>query len=126
MNSSSPARALAEDFGRSLAAEPILARPPSLSYWVANKIRQHPVTTGLLVATALAVVMTTGLSLRARLAAREGARPAQRFGQEAERIDGRMRLAEKGSHFAVPSCEGLAQGESLRNDVAVSKRRGSG
>ncbi len=87
------ARALADDLGRFLAGEPILARPPSLSYQVMTKIRRHPAVTGLLIAASVAVVLAAGLTIRSRWLAREGARLAQRFGQEAERIDSRMRLA---------------------------------
>ncbi len=87
------ARALAEDLGRYLDGEPILARPASGLYRLKKKIVKHK---ALAAVTAVAAVLVLGLgivALRAQWLAKEQAIAAQRFGQEVKEIEGIMRYA---------------------------------
>jgi serine/threonine-protein kinase len=87
------ARALAEDLGRYLDGEPIVARKASLRYRLLKKARKHRrlVAAGAVVAVAFLTLAI--LSLRTQLRAREQARLAGVFGQEVKAIEGRMRIA---------------------------------
>jgi serine/threonine-protein kinase len=80
------ARAFAEDLQRYLDDEPILARPATLSYRLARRARKHA---GLVIASAVAVVVATvfgGIAIQARRTAARQAELSREFGQEVERI----------------------------------------
>ncbi|MDX1631635.1 MAG: protein kinase, partial [Thermoanaerobaculia bacterium] len=80
------ARLLAEDLDRFLQGEPILARPPSLGYRLRKALLRHKAVAAVTLVAVLAVLslLVAGIAREAR--ARERARLAQRFGQEAERL----------------------------------------
>lgn len=87
------ARALAEDLGRYLDGEAILARPASGLYRLKKKIVKHKALAAV-VAVAAVLVLSLGLvALRAQWLAKEQAITAQRFGQEVKEIEGIMRYA---------------------------------
>ena len=87
------ARALAEDLGRYLDGEAILARPASGLYRLKKKIVKHKALAAV-VAVAAVLVLSLGLvAVRAQWLAQEQAIAAQRFGQEVKEIEGIMRYA---------------------------------
>jgi serine/threonine-protein kinase len=84
------ARAVAEDLGRWLDGEPILARPPDLGYrarrWVGrNRTLSIAIGVALLVA-AMGSIVSANERARSR-------QVAERFGQDVKEIEGRMRFA---------------------------------
>jgi eukaryotic-like serine/threonine-protein kinase len=87
------ARALAEDLGRYLEGEPILAHPPSFAYRTLRRARKHRAFTVLAVAASIAVLALGSVAVVTQVRSRERARLAQEFGQRAERIDARIRTA---------------------------------
>jgi serine/threonine-protein kinase len=87
------AKALAEDLGRFLDGEPILAARPSLAYRLYKKARKNRALTAVLAASTLAVLTLSGLWLYASYRASERARIAQRFGREMEQLESTMRYA---------------------------------
>jgi serine/threonine-protein kinase len=87
------ARALAEDLGRYLGGDPILARKTSLSYRLIKKARKHRKLVAVGAAATLAFVVLGALSLRAQLQAQKRTRLAGVFGQEVKAIESQMRIA---------------------------------
>jgi serine/threonine-protein kinase len=87
------ARALAEDLGRYLDGEPILARRTSLRYRLLKKVLKHRRLAAAAAVTALGFVALAAWALRAQMQARERARLAAVFGQEVKSIESRMRIA---------------------------------
>ncbi len=87
------ARALAEDLGRFLDGEPILARPVGAFGAFLRKMRKHRRIAAVVGVSGLLVLGSSGWALRTRLRARAMAEHAQRFGQEAERLEGFLRQA---------------------------------
>lgn len=87
------ARALAEDLGRFLEGEPILARPVGPVRRLARRARRHPVFSTFAVTAPAALLVLTGLWLSARWTAAERARLAGRLGQQVERLDSVLRFA---------------------------------
>lgn len=87
------ARALAEDLSRFLEGDAILAHPPSLAYRVLRRARKNRLAVALGLAAAIAVGAMGTLAVVTQLRSRERARLAQEFGQQAERIDARIRTA---------------------------------
>ncbi len=88
------ARALAEDLARFRDGEPILARPTSLAYRLAKRARKHRGVAALAAAAGLAVAVLGGLWLHARWQAGRQASLAQRFGEEVQAIESRLRIAQ--------------------------------
>jgi serine/threonine-protein kinase len=87
------ARALAEDLGRFLDGEPIEARPVGALGAALRKLRKHRRIAAVAAVSGLLVLGSSGWALRANLRARAIAVNAQRFGQEAERLEGFLRQA---------------------------------
>ncbi|HSE41083.1 MAG TPA: protein kinase [Acidobacteriota bacterium] len=87
------ARALAEDLTRYLDGEPIHARPTAFTYRLYKKIRKHK---ALVATIAIATILTLVLgiiAIQTQLKAKNQARLAQQFGEEAATIEGIMRTA---------------------------------
>ena len=82
------ARALADDLGRFLDGEPILARRATLSYRLAKKARKHKAMTATVAIFSAALIALLGFAIQSRLQAAKQAESAQRFGMEVERIEG--------------------------------------
>lgn len=81
------AKALAEDLGRYLEGDPVLASRSSVSYAILKYASRHK-TEVLISAVALALVLILGgIGLRAKWEASEQAQVAQLFGQEVERVE---------------------------------------
>jgi serine/threonine-protein kinase len=87
------ARALAEDLGRYLDGDPILARRTSLGYRLLKKARKHRRLVAAAGVTALGFVALAAWTLKSQIQARERARLAAVFGQEVKAIESRMRIA---------------------------------
>jgi serine/threonine-protein kinase len=67
------ARALAEDLDRYIRGEPILGRRPTLRYRLRKKVRRHRGLVAIAVLSLLAVLVASGLGIRARVLARREA-----------------------------------------------------
>ncbi len=87
------ARALAEDLGRFLDGEPVQAKPASLLYRLRKKAEKNKLAVGIGGAALLALLALSALWLGERLAARERAALAQRFGAEAQELESVLRYA---------------------------------
>jgi serine/threonine-protein kinase len=87
------ARALAEDIGRYLDGEPILARPTSAIHRLVRRARKNRTAVAAVAAAALVVVASGALALRARLSARAQAALAAEFAQGVQDVDWLMRAA---------------------------------
>ena len=87
------AEALARDLGRFLEGEPIQARPASLAYRVGRRIRRNR-TLAAVIALALAASLFFGaVALKSRRDQGQRAAAAQRFGEQAQRIEAMLRQA---------------------------------
>lgn len=87
------ARALAEDLGRYLDGEPVLARRSSLGYRALKRARKH---WALLATSALALTAMlafAGVSVHAEVRAREQTRLAQQLGRDVKDIESFLRFA---------------------------------
>jgi eukaryotic-like serine/threonine-protein kinase len=82
------ARAFAEDLGRFLDGEPILARRSTISYRLLKKARKHKAMTATVALFTVALIALLGFAIQSRLQAAKQAESAQRFGMEVERIEG--------------------------------------
>jgi serine/threonine-protein kinase len=87
------ARALAEDLERFLDGEPILARPRPWRERIARRLRRNRALVAVSVVAAASLAGGGVLWLRAAGRAREEARLAEHFGQEAQAIESLMRVA---------------------------------
>jgi serine/threonine-protein kinase len=103
------ARAVAEDLGRYLGGEPILARPAGLSYRLLKKARKHRRLVAVGAVTLAAFLVLGTVSLQGQLRARERARLAAAFGQEVKAIETRMRIA-----FLIPEHDITPEREAIR------------
>lgn len=89
------ARALAEDLGRYLDGEPVLARPAGAFYRLGKRARKHKVAAASLLLAVLVAVGATGLLVRQSWLAAQRERLASRFGEvgwDMEAIMERSRL----------------------------------
>ncbi|HLM75302.1 MAG TPA: protein kinase [Polyangiaceae bacterium] len=91
------AKALADDLGRYLAGEPIGARPATLGYLLAKKVRKHKLGVALGAAAVMVALGLGGAWLNARLQAQDQARLAQRLGQDVKEMELFLRYA-----YALP------------------------
>jgi serine/threonine-protein kinase len=85
------AQALAEDLRRFLDGEPVLARPATLAYRTSRFIHRHRPLVAVAGVAAGALILLAGIAGYARWRESARARWAQRFGQEAERIEALVR-----------------------------------
>jgi len=85
------ARALSDDLGRFLEGEPIDARPATLTYRLAKKIRKNRTATVALAVAMIALIVVGAWALRNNWRARERTALAQRYGLVAKEIEGVMR-----------------------------------
>src|SRR5678816_4352288 len=76
------ARALAEDLGRYLDGEPIMARKASLGYRLLKKAKKHKKLVAVSAVAIMAFLVLAGWSIRAQLLSQEQTRLAGVFGQE--------------------------------------------
>ncbi|MFZ5784883.1 MAG: protein kinase domain-containing protein [Acidobacteriota bacterium] len=112
------ARALAEDLSRFLAGDPILAHPPSFAYRALRRARKNRLAVALGLAAAIAVAAMGTIAVVTQLRSRERARLAQEFGQQAERIDARIRTAH-----LLPLHDITAEKAAVRELVAQIESR---
>jgi eukaryotic-like serine/threonine-protein kinase len=87
------ARALADDLGRFLSGEPVLARSAGAWYRMRKRLARHK---RAVVATAAALVVLAGVvgwSIQTRLEASQRERIARRFTEQVERIDAMARYS---------------------------------
>jgi eukaryotic-like serine/threonine-protein kinase len=104
----STAGALAEDMGRYLAGEPVLAQQPTLSYFLAKRLRKHRVGVGLaavLILGAVGAAVSYVVSIRAEqsrtLAARADAdRNAEAAKRQAREAQKRETAARRAAYFS--------------------------
>ncbi len=87
------ARELAEDLDRWLDGEPVLARPASRTYRLLKRVRKNRTLAAVLAVSVAAVAVLGTVALRAQWRAAETALAAQRFGQQVEEIESRLRIA---------------------------------
>ena len=89
------AKLLAEDLQCYLDGEPLMARPTGWQDRFRKLIRRNRTLSAVVAASAAALVLLGGLTLRAQWHARTQAQLAQRFGLESERMEGTYRLAQR-------------------------------
>lgn len=87
------ARLLAEDLGRYLSGEPILAHRASIAYKLKRKARKNKPLVAVVILAFLSVAALSGLWIRARWNAVGQARIAQSFGQSVREVEAIMRYA---------------------------------
>jgi len=87
------ARALAEDLGRFLDGEVVLARPSGLATRVLKRVRKNPATSAALGASLVVVLAAAAVAVWSLVSAKERARVAQRFGQDVSEIEAIARYA---------------------------------
>jgi serine/threonine-protein kinase len=114
------AKALAEDLGRYLDGEPILARRPGLLYRLRRRAAKHRLLVQVSAASLLLILGLAGVSLRNGLLVRrerqqasERARLAQRIGQEVKDIEWFLRAA-----YAAPLHDTTREVELVRERMA--------
>jgi tetratricopeptide (TPR) repeat protein/predicted Ser/Thr protein kinase len=112
------ARALADDLGRYLEGEPILARPAGLAYRVLLRAKKHKAIVAVSAAALLSVLLLGGAWIRARLSAAEQASLAQQLGQDVKEIETLMRLA-----YSLPLHDTRREKAIIRERMGVIERR---
>lgn len=87
------AREAAEDLGRFLAGEPIMARRAGALYKIGKKIRKHKVITASAVAALTVIITLAAMSVRSEIEGRRRAAIAQAFVEQAKEIEGMARVS---------------------------------
>ena len=87
------AKALADELGRYLAGEPIMARQQSVGYRGWKLLRRHKVLAATIAVATLCLLVVSGLLVRARVQTAAEANFAQQLGQEVKEIELFLRLA---------------------------------
>lgn len=113
------ARELAADLQRFLDGEPIAARPASLGYRLARKLRKHRVATAVVGAALAVALVAASVALRTAWEARQQAKMAQEFGGEVGYVETLLRHAYTSPpHDVRPEME-QARNRLLRIETRV-------
>lgn len=115
------AKALADDLQRYIDGEPVLARPASLTYRLAKRIRKNKAVAGVVAVASVLVLFSSGAGLHARWVASERARMAQEFGIQAKGIESMMRNV-----YMLPLHDVGAQKEMVRDRMKEIQGRVQG
>jgi serine/threonine-protein kinase len=119
------ARALAEDLGRYLDGEPILARQASRFHWAWKKTQKHKLLVAISVSALLVLIVSGVSTLRAKIAAARQAEMAQHvgviaqtFGQDVKEMEFFMRYA-----YALPLHDTMREKDLVRLRMAKIERQ---
>jgi serine/threonine-protein kinase len=112
------AKALAEDLQRYLEAEPVLARPATITYRLAKKARKNKLLVTISALASAAILILAAYGIRTELQARQKAALAQQFGQQVERMDAIMRIAH-----TIPLHDTRIEKQLVRQNMQEIKNR---
>ncbi len=111
------AKALADDMGRFLEGEPVLARRHGPITRLAKKARKHRLLSSLFALAALAIIASAAAAARSAIHAREQIAVANRFEQE-------VIYCEKRLEYAYTAPNGNPRAESERIAVELARIKG--
>ena len=116
---------LADDLGRVLAGEPVVARRASVLRRGLQRLRRHPVAGGALAVAAAALLAGAGIAVRAQHGAAERARLAAEAGRRVERLRLELQLdAMAPPHDVRPARRRVTElVASLEREAATLPRR---
>jgi tetratricopeptide (TPR) repeat protein/predicted Ser/Thr protein kinase len=114
------ARELAEDLGRWLAGEPVLAQRTSLARRVLRRARRRPLVAATVAIAAVAVLAAAAVVVETRWTAATRSRTAREFGERAERLSGRLRMAA-----LAPSHDVRPVRREVRDEIATIAQDGA-
>ncbi|MCI0603613.1 protein kinase, partial [bacterium] len=120
------ARALSEDLGRFLDGEPILGTPVTWTSRTIRKAKKHRTVSVLLIAAALAILLSAGLGIRAWIVSRDKIRYATEFGQELKYLEQTLRHMYTSPLHDVRKEEAIAElrlkiiQERMKNDAEAA------
>ncbi|CAM2067040.1 Non-specific serine/threonine protein kinase [Sulfidibacter corallicola] len=118
----------AGDLQRFLVGDPIMARPPSLSYYLKKKLIKHHTVVGVASVAIFLFLLMGGLSLRAHFKNKERARLMQRFVAQVEGMEWFLRVAHMlPRHDMRPQEERVREMiGTIRNDMDAVGSWGAG
>lgn len=87
------AKALADDLGRYLSGDPVVARRAGLLYRMNKRIRKNPVVSALLGAAAIIALVSAAAAITTLWRAQAQEQLQREFGQKAQEVEGIMRFA---------------------------------